>query len=210
MKFGIRYQETYSRGELLLRSFFGIFYIALPHGFLLLFLTLWGSLLNFITFWAILFTGQFPQSMFDYQLKLQRWGLRVSARLQNLSDGNPAFGLDGNDENTLIEIERPEKSNRGTVLLRVFFGAFYVFLPHLICLLFLSIGAAFVRLIAFWAVLITGKYPQGMHDYMVGLMRWQFRINAYMSYMSDLYPPFSMKGNEAEFNGSTSNDLLDN
>jgi len=210
MKYGVKHQETYSRGELLLRTFFGGFYIALPHALILIFLLLWSSLLNFVTFWAILITGKYPEVMFNYQLNLQKWGLRLNARLQNLSDGYPAFGLSATDSNIMIEIERPEKSNRGTVLLRAMFGFLYVMLPHVFCLIFLSIGASFVRLIAFWVVLITGKYPKGMHDYMVGLLRWQYWISIYMGYMTDVYPPFSMKGNEADFSGSTSSDLLDN
>ena len=136
MNFGIRYQETYSRGELLLRAFIGFLYIALPHALILIFLLMWSSLLNFVTFWAILITGRFPESMFNYQLNLQRWSLRVNARLQNLSDGYPAFGLSASDANILIEIERPEKSNRGTVLLRVMFGFLYVLIPHVFCLFF--------------------------------------------------------------------------
>ena len=210
MKYGVRHQESYSRGELLLRTMFGGLYIALPHALVLIFLLLWSSLLNFVSFWAILITGKYPESMFNYQLNLQRWALRVNVRLQNLSDGYPAFGLSSTDSNIIIEIERPEKSNRGTVLLRAMFGFLYVLIPHAFCLIFLLIGASFVRLIAFWAVLITGKYPKGMHDYMVGLLRWQYRISIYMGYMTDVYPPFSLKGNEADFNNSSSSDLLDN
>ena len=210
MKYGVRHQESYSRGELLLRTMFGGLYIALPHALVLIFLLLWSSLLNFVSFWAILITGKYPESMFNYQLNLQRWALRVNVRLQNLSDGYPAFGLSSTDSNIIIEIERPEKSNRGTVLLRAMFGFLYVLIPHAFCLIFLLIGASFVRLIAFWAVLITGKYPKGMHDYMVGLLRWQYRISIYMGYMTDVYPPFSLKGNEADFNSSSSSDLLDN
>ncbi|MBU3658468.1 MAG: DUF4389 domain-containing protein [Flavobacteriales bacterium] len=210
MKYGVRHQESYSRGELLLRTFLGVFYIAIPHAFILIFLLIWSSLLNFVTFWTILITGQFPESMFNYQLNLQRWALRVNVRMQNLSDGYPAFGLASTDANIMIEIERPEKSNRGTVFLRAMFGFLYVMIPHVFCLVFLMIGASFVRFIAFWAVLITGKYPKGMHDYMVGLLRWQFRISAYMGYMTDVYPPFSLKGDEADFGNSSSSDLLDN
>jgi hypothetical protein len=210
MKYGVKHQESYSRGELLLRTMFGGLYIALPHALVLIFLLLWSSLLNFVSFWAILITGQYPESMFNYQLNLQRWALRVNARLQNLSDGYPAFGLSSADSNIMIEIERPEKSNRGTVLLRAMFGFLYVMLPHAFCLIFLLLGAYFVRLIAFWAVLITGKYPKGMHDYMVGLLRWQYRISIYMGYMTDVYPPFSLKGDEADFDSAKSSDLLDN
>ena len=210
MKYGVRHQESYSRGELLLRAMFGVFYIALPHALVLIFLMLWSNLLNMITFWAILITGKYPESFFNYQLNLQRWGLRLNARMQNLSDGYPAFGLQNEDANIVIEMERPEKSNRGTVLLRAMFGVLYVMIPHAFCLIFLLLGASFVRLIAFWAVLITGKYPVGMHNYMVGVLRWQFRVGAYMGYLTDVYPPFSLSGNEADFSGSNSSDLLDN
>lgn len=211
MKYGVRHQESYSRGELILRTLFGGLYIALPHAFLLIFLLIGSMFINVIAFWAILITGKFPEGLFNYQLNLQRWSLRVNARLMNLSDGYPAFGLSAQDPNVIIEIERQESYSRLTVLARQMFGFIYVYIPHMICLLFLQIGVMFVRLIAFWAVLITGKYPKGMHEYVLGVMRWAFRINIYMSFMTDKYPPFSMKGDEADFNGGDhSNELLDN
>jgi len=60
MTLNITLQEEYSRGELLLRSFFGFIYILLPHAFLLAFFGIWGSILGFIAFWLILFTGRYP------------------------------------------------------------------------------------------------------------------------------------------------------
>jgi len=86
MKLTIKYQDNYDRGELLLRSFFGFLYIALPHGFVLLFVGLWGSILGFISWWIILFTGRYPQSFFEFQVKLIRWKLRVNARMLNKGD----------------------------------------------------------------------------------------------------------------------------
>lgn len=210
LKYGIKHQESYSRGELLLRSFFGMFYIALPHFFLLIFLMIASQFVKMIAFWAILITGNYPKGMYNFQIKVMRWQMRVGARLSNLSDGYPEFGLNAVDPNVSLEIEYPEKSNRGTVLLRAFFGFFYVMIPHGLCLLFVMMGASFVRLIAWWAVLITGKYPKGLHDYMVGSMRWGFRVNAYMQYLTDTYPPFSMSGDEADFGKVESSDLLDN
>jgi hypothetical protein len=147
--------------------------------------------------------------MINYQLKLQRWSLRLNARLMNLSDGYPAFGLSSQDPNIMIELERQESYNRLSVLGRQLFGFIYVYIPHMFCLVFLQIGVMFVRLIAFWVVLITGKFPKGMHNYMVGVMRWSFRIGIYMSFMTDKYPPFSMKGDEADFDQKESSDLLD-
>jgi hypothetical protein len=193
MKFGIKHQESYSRGELLLRTFFGMLYILLPHAFLLLFVLIGSLFLNFLTFWIILFSGKFPPTFFNYQLNLQRWNLRVMARFSNLSDGYPSFGLSASDENTWIELECPESSSRGKLLLRFFLGFFYVYIPHVFCLYFLSIAASFVRFIAWWIVLFTGKYPAGMHGFSVGVMRWAFRVSAYMGYLTDTYPPFSLE-----------------
>ncbi len=210
MKFGIRHQDTYSRGELILRGLFGWLYIAFPHAFLLIFLQIGAAIVSFISFWSILFTGNMPNGMFNYQLNLQKWTLRLNARLLNLSDGYPAFGLNSIDSNTLIELDQQESYNRMSLLARALFGFIYVYIPHMFCLFFLQIGAMFVRIIAFWAVLITGKYPKGMHNYMVGILRWSFRINIFMTYLTDRYPAFSMSGDEADFGPSDSGNLLDN
>ena len=72
MKLSISHQEHYSRCELLLRSIFGLIYIVLSHTFILFFLGIWGSILSVIAFWVILFTGRYPESMFEYQVQLLR------------------------------------------------------------------------------------------------------------------------------------------
>lgn len=212
MEYGILHQDTYSRGELLLRVCFGWIYILIPHMFLLAFLMFATSFVQMIAGWAILFTGKFPKGMFNFLLNVQRWTLRVNARSMNLSDGYPAFGLSADDSNTKIEMEYPTSSSRGLVLLRWFFGFFYVLLPHMFILFFMMMGQQIVMTIAFFAVLFTGKYPMGMHAFMQGVMRWNFRVNAYMSCMTDTYPPFSLSGNEARFDGQinvASADLID-
>jgi hypothetical protein len=209
MKIGIKHQESYSRGSLILRSLFGGLYIALPHGFLLIFMSIASSFVGIINFWSILITGKMIRSMFDFQLNLMRWSLRVNARLMNLSDGYPAFGMTHNDPDVVLDIEYPETSNRVSVLLRAMFGIWYVLIPHAFLLFFLQIGVMFVRIIAFWAVLFTGKYPEGMHNYMVGVLRWNIRVSAFMSYLTDTYPPFSRSGNEPEFTATSAPDLLD-
>lgn len=197
MKVFIRHQDTYSRGELLLRTFFGIFYIMIPHFFVLIFIAIALMFVNFIAFWAILITGKYPKGMWEFVLNFFRWNVRLNARLQNLSDGYPAFGLNAKDENSDIILAYPETSSRGLLLLRTFFGLFYIMIPHGFCLLFLSLAAAFVRIIAWWAVLITGKYPKGMHDFVVGVIRWQTRVNLYYYNLTDKYPPFSLAEDES-------------
>lgn len=193
MKLTITHQETYSRGELLLRSFFGLFYIFLPHIFLLLFVQLWGSILQFISFWVILFTGRYPESFFEFQVKSLRWGLRVNARVYNLADGYPAFGLDATDEHTSLEVDYPEELDRLTALLKFFFGIFYVLLPHGFILYFRMIWGMILNFLGFWAVLFTGEYPANWHRFQVETIRWSTRVSLYMMFMSDEYPPFSGK-----------------
>ena len=71
-------------------------------------------------------------------------------------------------------------------------------IPHIFVLIFLSIGAFFVWVIAWWAILITARYPRWMFDYIVGLMRWWWRVSFYAFWPlgTDRYPPFSFSLND--------------
>ncbi|MDD2197675.1 MAG: DUF4389 domain-containing protein [Bacteroidales bacterium] len=191
MKLKVKHQERYSRLELLLRTFLGLFYIILPHSFLFIFVVAWGVILRFLVFWIILFTGKYPIKMFQFQVGLLRWILRVLARFYNVSDGYPAFGINGADEHTLFEVVYPEKINRGMVLLRLFFGPVYVYLPHGFILLLRTIFVWILIFFAWWVVLFTGKYPLSIHKWVVGQVRWGYRISLYMGYMTDKYPAFT-------------------
>lgn len=193
MELIIKYQDTHSRGQLLLRTLFGGFYIILPHAFLLFFIQLWGAILSFIAWWAVLINGKYPQSFFDYQLKSRKWGLRVSARINNLTDGYPSFGLNAEDENTDIKLVNPDSLSRGVLLLRTFFGFIYVIIPHGFLLIFRFIATFFLMFLSWWAILFTGKYPKSWFDFNVGTLRWSLRVGFYMSFMTDVYPPFSGK-----------------
>ncbi len=192
MTFNIKHAESLSRGELLLRSFFGFIYIYIPHGFVLIFNGLWGAILSFISFWIILFTGRYPQSFFEYQVGLVRWRARVQARQFNLTDGYPAFGIDSKDESITVDVPYPESISRGMVIVRLFFGWIYVLIPHGIVLWFLSIGVIFALFIGWWIILFTGKLPEGIHNFIVGVLRWGTRVGLYMGNMTDTYPPFSL------------------
>ena len=191
MKLTIQHQENYSRGELLLRTFFGWIYIIIPHIFILMFVSLWGAILQFVAFWVILFTGRYPQSMFEFQVGLMKWNLRVSARMYNISDGYPAFGIKSTDENTDLDIPYPEKVSRGLTLLRLFFGIFYVYIPHIFILMFRAWFVGILTFLAWLVVLFTAKYPDFMFDWVTGQIRWQMRVSLYMMYMTDTYPPFT-------------------
>jgi hypothetical protein len=191
MKLEIKHQESYSRGELLLRTLFGWLYITLPHFFILMFVGIWGAILQFIAFWVVLFTGRYPQSMFEFQEGLLRWSLRVSARTMNLADGYPAFGISATDDYSTLEIEYPEKLSRGLLIVRFLFGWIYVGIPHGFMLFFRYIATMVLVFISWWAVLFTGSYPESFHKFNVGTLRWATRMNVYLKFMTDEYPPFT-------------------
>jgi hypothetical protein len=193
MKLTVTHQEKYSRGQLLLRLFFGLIYIGIPHLFLLFFVSIWSAILSFVTFWVCLFTGKFPESIFTFQVKVQNWGLRVSATLSNLVDGYPAFFPSGTSDSVKLEVPHPAKVSRGLVIVRLLFGAIYVGIPHGFCLWFREIGTMVLSFLAWWAVLFTGKYPARWHAFNVGTFRWLYRVSLYLGYFTDEYPKFSGK-----------------
>ena len=132
--------------------------------------------------------------MFEFQTKYLYWGIRVSARVNNLADGYPSFGINGTDEFTSLEIPYPEKLSRGHLLVKTFFGFFYVLIPHGFILFFRILWNAILIFIAWWVVLFTAKYPKGIHDFTVGTIRWTTRLNMYFGlWMTDKYPPFTGK-----------------
>jgi len=210
MKFNVVYHEKQSRGELLLRFFFGAFYIMLPHMIVQGVLGIGLLFIRFFTFWVILFTGKFPRNWFDYNVKMMRYQLRVNARNMNLADGYPAFGLDGTDTETEFDVTYQEEVDRGSMLLRFFFGGLMI-LPHAFILIFRIIGVLFCNFIAFWAILFTGTYPKGMFDFVVKTFRWSARVGTYLAYLTHTYPPFTgdvLPGEEVAGGTKIGNDTL--
>ncbi len=190
LTYEIQHQPEYSRGELLLRFFFGWLYIGIPHGILLLLCSLVICFMSFATFFIILFTGVTPKWYFEWVVNVQRWSLRVTARIYNLVDGYPQFGLEGKDDKTSFDLEFWQ-IGRGEMLLRALFGWIYAGIPHMFVLYFRIIGTFFLALFAFFAVLFTGKYPDDWHRFNTGTFRWAARLNLFLSWLYKDYPPFA-------------------
>jgi hypothetical protein len=184
------HQENYSKKELLLRSFFGVFYIAIPHFLVVLFFITWGKLLWLYSVFVVLLTGKLPENIFQYQVKLLSWLSRIHISVYNLADGYPEFGLNGKSEVLTFEIPYNETPNRKTVLLR-FVLVPLVVLPHLFIWAFRNVASVFLTIAAFFSVLFTGKYPKKWFDFNVGTLRWIMRVFAYLVLLTDEYPPFS-------------------
>lgn len=84
-------------------------------------------------------------------------------------------------------VPQTEGRNRLTIFFRIF-----MVIPHLIALFFVGIAACVVYIIAWFAVLFTGKWPTGLRDFIIGITRWQTRLNAYMYLLTDEFPPFGL------------------
>lgn len=86
-----------------------------------------------------------------------------------------------------VEAERQDEYVRFLPLIK-----WLLAFPHFIVLAVLFIGVLFVHLIAFFAVIFTRTYPRGLFDYVVGVYRWGWRVTAYVQFLRDEYPPFSL------------------
>jgi hypothetical protein len=136
----------------------------------------------------IIFRQRYPRWWFDFSRELTRFGYRVGAYMCLLTDQYPSTV----EEQTVhLEIDYPDVPkdlNRYMPLVK-----WLLAIPHYFVLCFLGIGAAIAVIIAWFAILFTGKYPRGLFDYVVGVGRWALRVNAYVGLMvTDRYPPFNL------------------
>lgn len=151
------------------------------------------NLLTFLAFFAIVLTAHIPRGMFDFMVMVHRYQWRVTSYIMWMREGYPPFefadtAIDPGDDPAVLSIAYPERLSR---LLP--FVKWLLVLPHVIVLFLLGLGALVVWVIGFFAVLILGRWPQGLRDYMVGVTRWQTRVQAYAYLLTDRYPPFSLR-----------------
>ncbi len=168
--------------------------LLIPHLIILYFLQLVGSIVYVIATFAILFTGRYPQGLFNFYVGYTRWTNNIYSYLLGLHDKYPPFGMDPQSDYPLtFSVEYPGQLSR--ILNFPFIGLFIKFLltiPHWVILAFLFLVAIILLFIAQFAILFTGSFPAGMHKFMVGVGRWSARVNAYVYGLTDIYPPFSM------------------
>ena len=134
---------------------------------------------------AIVFRGLIPRWLFNFQVALMRFQTRAYGYLALLTDTYPPFE---GDHPIRFEVQYPEKPSRWKVLIWKFVTA----LPHFVVLAFLSIGVFFAVVGAWFAILFTGRYPKGLHGYVVGVARWGLRVQGYLLSLTDEFPPFSL------------------
>lgn len=93
-----------------------------------------------------------------------------------------------------VEADYPPESSRALALCGMIFvfPKILLLLPHFIILYFLNLVASLIVYIGFWVVFFTGRYPRGMYDFALGVLRWQTRLTAWLYGLVDRYPPFSL------------------
>jgi hypothetical protein len=133
----------------------------------------------------LVFRQKYPRWWFDWNLELQRFINRVAVYFALMDDRYPSTD---DHQGVQLELPEPRDLNRWLPLVKWFLA-----IPHYIVLLFLYLGAIFVVIAAWFAILFTGRYPRGLFDYMVGVGRWHNRVVAYaFTLVTDRYPPFQM------------------
>ena len=136
----------------------------------------------------IIFRQRYPRWWFDFSRELTRFGYRVFAYLFLLTDQYPSTV---EEQSVHLEIDYPDVENdlnRWMPLVKWFLA-----IPHYVVLAVLAVAALFAELIAWFAILLTGRYPKELFDFVVGVGRWLLRVNAYVALLvTDEYPPFSL------------------
>ena len=147
-----------------------------------------GGLLFLGPLLMILFRQKYPRWWFDWNLELQRFGNRVWAYLALMDDRYPSTT---DHQSVHLEYAYPDPArdlNRWLPLVKWFLA-----IPHYVVLAFLWIAAVVVVIVAWFAILFTGRYPRGMFDFVEGVIRWGNRVIAYAFVLvTDEYPPFRL------------------
>jgi Domain of unknown function (DUF4389) len=148
-----------------------------------------GGLLFLPPLLMILFRQKYPRWWFDWNLALTRFSTRVGAYVALMDDRYPSTD---EDQSVRLDIDYPDVPrdlNRFMPLVK-----WLLVIPHIVVLAFLGIGAVGAIIIAWFAILFTGRYPRALFTYVEGVLRWSTRVTGYAFLLAtDTYPPFSLR-----------------
>jgi hypothetical protein len=180
-QFDVAYPERLSRGLIFIK-----WLLAIPHFVVLYIYNAVAGIVVFFAWFAILFTGRFPEAMFSFVEGYFRWQANAAAYLLLLRDEYPPFSNAPGRYPVQFAIGYPPRLSRGLIFIK-----WLLAIPSIIVLEFLAIAAMVTTLIAWFAILFTGRYPEGLFRFAVGVFRWSMRVNTYLYLMTDRYPPFT-------------------
>jgi hypothetical protein len=198
--------------------------LVIPHAIVLVFLWLAFVVLWLVSLIAILFTGRYPRTIFDFNVGVMRWTWRVGFYSYSAlgTDRYPPFTLaDVPDYPARLDVAYPQSLSRGLVLVKWWLLA----LPHYLVVAVFAGGAwaginddwgwtsgggliGLLVLIAGVVLLFSGRYPKALFDFVMGMNRWCFRVGTYAALMTDKYPPFRLDmGGREPVSGTTASDV---
>jgi hypothetical protein len=176
--------------------------LAIPHFLILYALRILAEIVGIISWFVILITGALPESLANVQAMYLRYELRTYLFAGFLREDYPPFAFtmspDDTGEDPHVRVEfQPSlvDRNRLTVGFRLI-----LVIPQLIVLLVLAIAATVALVIAFFAVLFTGRWPQGLRAFVVNVARWGLRVETYLLLLTDQYPPFAFDAPHPDVN----------
>jgi hypothetical protein len=178
--------------------------LVIPHAIIAGVLSNVGGVLAFVSWFIILFTGALPAGIANFQCLILRYQARSYSYAFWLREAYPPFEFEvsqddpGTDPLRVEVTAALEDRNRLTVALRIFW-----IIPIAIFLWVVAFVAYLALIVAFFAVLFTGRWPEGLRDFVVGAGRLGLRVGAYGYLLTDDYPPFSLdSGNGVGESGS--------
>ena len=148
-----------------------------------------GGILFLPTLLMLLFRWKYPRWWFDWNLNLTRFSLRIASYFLLLTDTYPST-----DEEQLVHADLPYPDPAKDLKVGLPLVKWFLAIPHYIVLAFLMIAAVASVIIAWFAILFTARYPRGLFDFVVGVLRWCLRVSGYAFLLvTDVYPPFSLE-----------------
>lgn len=177
-QFSVQNQQHRSRASVFFRSI-----ISIPHIFVGFLWSIGVSFFTFFQWWIILFTGNRNEGIWNRQNKWLAYATRVKSFQYYLFDKFPAFGSKPNGEPVSYSFEYVKSASRLSNLFRGLLA-----IPAYFLLFFLSIGGSFVSMVAWIAIIFSGKHPQGMFNFVLKIRLLSCRLSAYTMYMTDDYP----------------------
>jgi hypothetical protein len=164
--------------------------LAIPHFVVLYVLAIAAFFVWIASFFTVLFTKRNP--FVAFQTMVLRYSWRVTSYAMFMRNEYPPFDFAVDPSSmqpdpAVLAVADPGDMNRWLVLVK-----WLLAIPHLIVLGILGIGVFVVWIVAFFAVLFTGAWPAGMRRFVVGYERWTMRVNAYLYFLTDTYPPFAL------------------
>jgi hypothetical protein len=140
------------------------------------------------TLLMLVFRRKYPGWWFDWNLNILRFENRILAYLLLLRDEYPST-----DEEQSVHVELPDPGGGGSLNRWLPLVKWFLVIPHLIILVVFALVVVVLTVVAWVAILVTGRYPRGIYDFVVGTLRWGLRVDAYaFALVTDRYPPFRL------------------